>query len=211
MAKLRSARDQASYVDTPKGMFTASGVWFLTTEEALRRYAGEVVERVPVEGLVRRAEVWLRSPETLALWATPALLSVLSPLPAVLAALTVYVGWAVVGPSFTSLAAERAIRVLDQVWLQALYYVVALSLLSGEAGFAPVWAGLALFIVMRWGLAARLAGPLVGPLQRRLYTLPVPDQVLRGFVIRVAMKHRLSLPQLDQIERDIASGMRRRG
>lgn len=207
--KRTAERDRAGYVDTPAGVFTAAGVWFHASEADLRAYAAPVLERVPLERLLRYAEAWLRLPEAAALWAAPALLFALPPLPAVLAVLVLYAGCRVVAPSFTSLAGVRVVRVLDVVWLQALYYLVGLSLLSFVGEYAAVGVGLGVFVAARWGLLARGVGLLTKPLEAHLYDLPVPDQVLRGFLIRVALRHGLSLPQLDRIERQIAANLRR--
>lgn len=210
MARLKLERNPSDFVDTPKGIFTAAGIWFHTTESLLRAYAGAVLEHVALHRLLMHAVLWLRSPDLLAIWTAPVLLAVLDPVPAVLAVVTVYVGWQVVGPSFTSLAAVAVFRVLDQTWLQVAYYIVALTLLAATGSYAPMWIGLGLFILVRWGLLARLTAPLVTRLQARLYPLPVADQVLRGFLIRVALKHRLTLSHLDNIERQIIANASRR-
>ncbi len=98
--RLHSA--ETTFVDTPEGIYTASGVWFRTREDSLYAYAGPVFDREPLARLFTQAEVWLRSPMTLALWLLPLLLFMLSPLQAALAALVVYVGWESLGPSFVS-------------------------------------------------------------------------------------------------------------
>jgi hypothetical protein len=37
--------------------------------------------------------------------------------------------------------------------------------------------------------------------------LPVADQVLRGLIVRVALKYRLSVPQVDDITKDILENL----
>ena len=88
--RLHSA--ETTFVDTPEGIFTASGVWFRTREASLHAYAGLVFDREPLTRLLTQAELWLRSPLTLTLWLLPLLLFVITPLQAVLAALVVYIG-----------------------------------------------------------------------------------------------------------------------
>ena len=34
----------ATYIDTPKGIFTSNGTWFRVTEDSLKEYAGELLE-----------------------------------------------------------------------------------------------------------------------------------------------------------------------
>ena len=204
MAKRKRRSVASNFVETPQGIFTVDGMWFATTREAVERYAGEVLKHEPLERLLERASVWLRSPETLAVWLLPIFMLMIDPLPAALAAATTYVAWKTLGPSAISRWLERVLEIIELVWLQGAYYVGILSYFAALEQYAAVWTGLAGFIVIRWGLLSRITSPLVKLLQRSLYELPVPDQILRGFIIRTAMAHRLSLPQLDRIEKQIA-------
>ena len=90
------------FLDTPGGILTASGIHFRTTRALLEDYAGPVLEVVPLATLVDRAEVWLRSGQTLALWVLALLLLVAPPVGAAFAALTLYLGWETLGPSVAS-------------------------------------------------------------------------------------------------------------
>lgn len=196
-------RSEGEYVSTPQGIFTASGVWFSATEEMLRDYAGPLFEHVPLAALLRRAVRWIRSAQVLTLWILPLLLFFLPPLAAALAALTFYAGWRVLSPSFATRIGAAVIGFLDKVVLQGLYYVFMLSLLAGQGRLVAVFVGLAGFVLLRWGLVERLVHPLLRRLWRTLYELPVPDQVLRAFIIRAALRHGASLPDLERMKRRI--------
>lgn len=196
-------------METPHGIFTASGVWFATTREALETYAADVLDHESIEKLIERAGVWLRSPETLAVWLLPLLMLALPPLPAALAVVTMYVAWKALGPSAVSRSMERVFRVLDPVWLQGAYYVGILSYFAAMGQYTVLWTGVGGFILLRWGLLSRIVQPVVQLMHRSLYRMPVPDQVLRAFIMRAAMAHRVSLPQLDRMERQISETFRR--
>ena len=101
----------------------------------------------------------------------------------------------------------RAVSALDHVLAQALYYVVAMSAVAAAEMYAALGAGLLGFVLLRWGVLEWAAGYVVRPLRRALYPLPVADQVLRGLIVRVALKHRLSLPQVDDITKDILDNL----
>ncbi len=206
--RLHSA--ETTFVDTPEGIFTASGVWFRTREDSLYAYAGPVFDREPLARLFMQAEVWLRSPMALALWLLPLLLFMLSPLQAALAALVVYVGWESLGPSFVSRTVSGVFRVLDLVLLQAVYFVLTLSVLAAQEQFAALWVGLGGFILLRWSLVRMATQPVVKRIWATLYKMPVPDQVLRSFIIRAALKYRVSLPELDRIEQEIVENLKRK-
>jgi len=206
--RLHSA--ETTFVDTPEGIYTASGVWFRTREDSLYAYAGPVFDREPLARLFMQAEVWLRSPMTLALWLLPLLLFMLSPLQAALAALVVYVGWESLGPSFVSRTVSGVFRVLDLVLLQALYFVLTLSILAAQEQLAALGVGLGGFILLRWSLVRMVTQPVVKRIWATLYKMPVPDQVLRSFIIRAALKYHVSLPELDRIEQEILENLKRK-
>lgn len=200
---MRSTDDHPAFLDTPGGLITASGVHFRTTRALLEQYAGPVLEKVGLEALVERAEVWLRSGQTVALWSLALLLLVLPPLGAALAALTVYLGWETLGPSFVSRRLVAVLRVLEKPLVQAALYIAVLSYLGSQGNVGAVGVGLAGFVLMRWRVLPLALRPVLKLLRRPLYTLPPPDQVLRAFVLRAALRHNIDLPQLEQLKRDL--------
>jgi hypothetical protein len=200
---MRSTDDHPAFLDTPGGLITASGVHFHTTRALLEQYAGPVLEVVGLDTLVGRAEVWLRSGQTVALWSLALLLLVLPPLGAVLAALTIYLGWETLGPSFVSRRLVAVLRVLEKPIVQAALYIAVLSYLGAQGNVGAVGVGLAGFVLMRWRVLPLALRPVLKLLRRPLYTLPPPDQVLRAFVLRAALRHNIDLPQLEQLKRDL--------
>jgi hypothetical protein len=197
------ATDPTSFADLGNGIVSGAGNWYNVNEETLREYAGDVVEHVPLGQLFAWADVWLESPRTVAIWSLPILLWTLPAAWAVAATVALYVTWSVLSPSFPNLWLVRAFSWLQNVVGQGLYYVFVLSILAPQVSFWTTGAGLVGFVVLRWGLARLALGPLAQLLRHPLYDLPLNDQVLRGFILRVALKHRVSLPQLDTMAHDI--------
>jgi len=207
---LRLFSTETQLVDTPEGIFTSSGVWFRTRIALLEDYAGAIFAHEPLPTVVGHAEIWLRSAQTLALWILPAFLFIVSPVQAGLGALVVYVAWRSLGPSFVNRPMTWLFGVMDLVLIQALYYVFALSTLAAQEQYIAVWTGLGGFILLRWGLVRWATTPLMRPIWRSLYVLPVPDQVLRAMLVRAAMKFGVSLPELDRMERQILDNLHRK-
>lgn len=199
----KSSRREVQYVPTDRGIFTETGTWFAATEEEVEAYADGVLRERPLQQLLTDADLWLRSPTALALWALILGLLVLPPVPAALASIVIFAGWTILGPAGVSLVGLRIMRVADSVILQALAYVAILSLLARGGAMASMWVGLAGFIAYRWSLVQRVIEPLVRPLHRSMYELPVPDHVLRSIVVRWALKLRISIPQIEEVERSI--------
>lgn len=195
------------YIDTPYGLLTEGGRWYHVTEQEVEEYAGSVLDHVPLEQLLRWADTWIDSARTAVVWALPLLLWGVSVEWAVGGALTLFVAWALLSPALPSLLAVRAVSVLDHVLAQALYYVTTMSALAAAEMYGALGVGLLGFVLLRWGVLGWAFGYVVRPLRRSIYPLPVSDQVLRGLIVRVALKHRLSLPQVDDITKDILDNL----
>jgi hypothetical protein len=193
----------AAYVDTPYGIFTAEGIWFHIREEALRTYAAALLEDISLEQMLRWAALWMRSPQIVTLWLLPVALWFLPPVAAALLVPGLFMTWRVLSPSVISETAVRVADWLDIPVVQGLYYVFVLSALAAQGRYTALAIGLVGFILLRWGLIERALKPLMQPLLRALYTLPLPDQILRALIIRMALNRRQSLPQLDAMQQDI--------
>ena len=195
------------YVDTPYGILTEGGRWYHVTEQDVQDYAGAVLDHVSLEQLLRWADTWVDSARTVALWGLPLLLWGLPLGWAAVSTLVLFLGWALLSPALPSLLAVRAVTLLDHVLAQALYYGVAMSAFAAAEMYGAVGVGLGGFVLFRWGVLEWASGYLIRPLQRMLYPLPVADQVLRGLIVRVALRHRLSVPQVDDITQNIIENL----
>jgi len=192
-----------AYVDTPYGIMTAAGRWYHIPEADVREYAGAVLDHVSLDRLVQWADAWVDSPRTATLWLLPVLLWTMPAGWAVGSAAVFYLGWALVSPALPSVGAVRAASGLGHTLVQGVYYAVTLSTLAAVEQYAAVGTGLAAFVLFRWGIVGWVFGAVLRPLRRRLYPLPVTDQVLRGLIVRAALKYRVSVPQVDAITSDI--------
>ena len=201
---------EASFVDTPQGIFTASGTWFRTTEALLEEFAGPVLEREGIDRLTSMADRWLRSPATITIWLLPVLLWQLGVLPSLAIALGLYFLLAIWGPLFIGYWVDPILRGLDYIALQALWYILALSFFALLDRFDLLAAGLTFFVMMRWGLVKKITDPLTLRVHQKLYSIPYPDQMLRSVVVRSAMKHGFTLPELEKMERSILERLHRK-
>lgn len=200
----------ASYLDTPRGIFSAGGYWFRTTEALLREYATPVLEREPLDRLIEKAEQWLRSPATLTIWTLPVWLWSFGIVPAVLMAFGGYVLLAVWGPLLVSHRVSSVLRILGYVALQAVWYVVVLSYFALSGRLDLMAAGLVGFVVLRWSLVDLALRPVLDYVHRQLYTMPYPDQLLKSLIVRAALKYRIPLPEVEEIERSILNQIHRK-
>ncbi|CAN5576245.1 hypothetical protein BH23BAC4_BH23BAC4_08860 [soil metagenome] len=208
MAALRRERrkeddSKIHFVEGPGGIVTAGGVRFKTTVGMLRKFAAPVLDRVGLDVLLKRAEVWLDSGRTIALWLLPVLLLVLPPLAAAILVLAVYLVWEILSPSFPSVILVGLLTPLQHPAAQGIYYALLLTWLYLGGDVAASIVGVVLFVLFRLEVVARVARPVLRKSHQNLYTLEVPDQVLRALILRAAMHHGINMAQLSDIESDV--------
>ncbi len=199
----RPTREVPAYVDTPGGIIAADGMRFHTTERLLREYAGPVLDAVGLPTLVRRAGVWLRTPQTLAVILLPFLLLVVDWWWAAALTFVVYALWTVGAPGVVVPSLARVARILEHPVLQGLLYVGVLSALAAAGRYGAVWTGVAGFVALRLGLVEALLRPILRPALRHLYPLPPADQALRSLIIRAALRRGVTLPEVEPIEASV--------
>ncbi len=194
----------------PGGIFTASGNWFHTNEETLTAYAGPVLERESFSRLIEIAEIWLRSPATLVLWLTPLLLWKLGIWPALAIGVVIYLLLSLWSPVVINMMITPLLKLMDNVLAQAILYIIGMSWFAMNDQFWLMGAGLVIFILMRWGIVAKILGGWVEKARNRMYAVPFADQVLKSVIVRAAMSHRVSLPELDNMERFILNQLHKK-
>jgi hypothetical protein len=193
--------DAPAFVELPTGIFSTDGLWFHTSLADLTEFAAPVLERVPLEKLLRDAAAWVRSPGTFALWAALIALFLRSVPVATLAGVVGFAGWTVLSPGLVFRPMVRLFALLQFPLLVGGAYIAVLSWMAPGAEYTAVAFGLLWFVLIRWGILEKLLDPVLRPVLERIYGLPVPDQVLRGLIIRHALAHRLSIGDLDDMER----------
>jgi hypothetical protein len=186
----------------PAGIFTADGVWFHTSESALREFAGEVIEQIGMGKLLMTAGAWLRSADTVGALSLALFLLIMHPVVAVLLAFAIYITWDVLSPSFAFILLVRAVRALSGAAFQGVLFVIVLSWLGMNDQVLGAILGLVCFVLLRWGLARNA----VSRLEERYAggdMIPKADRVLRGLLIRHALALGITLPPTAVLEERI--------
>jgi len=210
MNRIKSQKETAGFVELPTGIFTADGIWFHTTEAALREFADEVVERVGVGRLVLDAGTWLRSADAAGAVALALLLLALSAPVALMATLLIYLFWDSFAPAFVFISVIRLFKVFSAAAFQGVLYVVVISWLGMGGEYLAVVVGLAGFILLRWGLMRKAVGMLSRSKAAVETNLPPQDRILRTLVLRYAVSMRITVPSTQEFERRILEIWQRR-
>ena len=203
-------KKKVEYHDTPQGILTESGIWYRTTVDLLNDYAGELFEREPLGVHLARSDIWIRSPHTLSLWLLAVGILFYTPWPLVIVIPIFFLSWQMICPALLNYTMLSLVRILDAVLLQAILYSAILSVLAIKGQFQALWIGMVGFIIFRWGVLTYVTRPLVGPCWQKMYKLPVPDHILRGCIIRSALRNGITLTNFKKIEQSILRYMLKR-
>lgn len=193
-------REVEGFVELPSGIFTSAGIWFHTSENLLREFANEVIDRVGIDKILKEAAVWAKSPETVCSVSLIGLLFVTDPASAVALALVIYVLWFVWTPLLVLPGFTTAISFFSSSLLQGALFIVGLSLLGRDGQLLAVGAGLSGFILIRWGVLRRL---VAGLSRERQGVLPREDRILRSLLVRYAVSMGITLTSLEPFENRI--------
>ena len=200
-------KSRVEYYNTPQGILTESGIWYRTTVDLLNEYAGELFEREPLELHLARSDAWIRSPHTLSLWLLALGILYYHLWQLAVAIPLFFLVWQIVAPALVSRTAISLLRVLDAVILQAVLYAGVMSVLALSGQYESLAVGLIGFICLRWGILTYLTRPIVVRCWKTMYKLPVPDHILRAFMIRSALRNGINLAGFEEIEQNVFKNM----
>lgn len=196
-------RSSSTYIDTPSGILTQKGTLFHTTEESLRKYAGELTKYESVEKLIACADVWLRFPLNFALWSTPFLLWQVQDLYACAIILAFFLILSITGPYYVNHTFSAIAKALNQVALQFLLYFFSLSYFLMSGNYTTALLSLGFFVLLRWGLVNKVFNPIFSRLTKLFYNAPYSDKVLKALIVRKSMKYHTELPEVLEVEKSI--------
>ena len=196
---------EVEFADTGRFILTDHGTVYRSSEASLNEYAPGLLDRVSLGRVLEESDMWLRLPVDLSLWVLPVGLLQGGPWIGATGMVSMYFAAAVLTPSGFSVYAVPVVRLLDRVVLQALYFILTLSIMAQTGRFPELWTGVAGFVVLRWSLLSRVLEPVVERATRALYRMPVADQVLRSVIIKHAIRLGISIPSLSSIEDDVRS------
>lgn len=193
----RRGTDQL-FMETKLGIVTRSGEWFHTTSESIREYAPGLLEKVPLQVLVKDARAWVRSADSLALTLLLGLLLYVNPWLAALATLAFHWVWynyksAIANRWFGSLFA-----IMNTDAFQVLLALVVLSLFGMWGNYLALGIGIAFFFVFRLGLLNKLWDRLTSAKK-----LSLNDRMLKMLIVKYALHENVAPAGVEQMEQQL--------
>ncbi len=205
--KRKHSEEQPTYVESSLGIITTSGHWFHITRDQIEQMAPGIYDLCRLEELVKAAEIWIKSTDSLSLLLYFVLVMVIPPTYAVLVVLAFFTLWytqksALVSPHLTTLLK----------WINAdatliISAGVFLSWLGMTGQYMALAMGILFFFLFKLGLL-RWGFDWV---HRQLKTgMTLNDRLFKMVVIKYAIAHGVEVPEIEDMNQKIQQLMKKR-
>lgn len=194
-------RIQSTFTETPKGIFTAAGLWFNTTSDILKSYAPGLFKKHDLEKILTDAEVWIRSADSLSLALFMVLLAAGNAYVAALVVILFLPAWHLNKSAFVNYSSTRLLKVIDNEIFLVMLSIVVLSWMGMSEQYVSLLVGLLFFILLKFGLYRKLVEELFHKKNDR--QLPLNDRVLKMVVVRYAMHENVHTDEVQAMEAKI--------
>jgi hypothetical protein len=187
------------YVETPSGLFTATGFWFRTSLSAIDAFAPGLREKEDLKRMILDAETWIKSFEAIGLWSFLISLVFLSVFPSALIAFLLSLGWYFLRSAMLNPSLTPALKLItfDLPILLATLFVISYVGTIGRQADAII--GLALFFVFRFGWLRML----LDKWHDATKPISMNDRILRMMLLRQAMRHDIPIQSVQTMEADL--------
>lgn len=199
LIKSRTVSD--GFVELPHGIFTVDGTWYHTSLKDLEDFAPEILKKVGAPALFEKASDWARLPGTLVVWILPVLLWAMPWWGAALASFALFFMMASILPGLVLYGLIPLVRLLNHPFSQGFYYVAFLSYFAAQGGYAAVWTGLAIFVMMRWQVLNRFLDRRSALQSDGASVVDTSDRILRNVILSASLKFGASHPEVDRMEK----------
>ncbi|MEX1123310.1 MAG: hypothetical protein WD491_07725 [Balneolales bacterium] len=193
-------RTEATFIETPKGIFTAAGNWFYITVDNLRSYAPGLFRKHSVEEIISDAEVWIRSPDSLSITLFMFTLLVAGIEVAVIVTVLFLPFWHLNKSAFINYPTTKLMRLIDKEAFLILLSIMVLSWMGMNENYTSLVVGLLFFLVLKFGGFRKLVDIYY---QRQPHKIPLNDRILKMVVLKYAMHEDVNVDEVKKMETDV--------
>jgi hypothetical protein len=196
----RSTSSDQFFIETKLGIVTRTGDWFHTTGEQIESFAPGLLEKVPLESLVKEALAWVKSPGSLSLVLLYGLLFFVNPWLAGLTSLAFHWFWHHYKSGLVVRGAGTFLRIINSDVFLFLVAFVALSLLGLNEEYVAVGIGVVFFFAMKPGFLRKGWEKMQsGPSDK----LTLNDRVLKMVIIKRALYENVPPANVQQMDEQL--------
>lgn len=209
MLKRPTTQETFDFVESPAGIFTTAGHWFHTTHDQIEEYAPGLMESFSLGELLKDAEEWVTSSDSVSLVIFLVLSLFMNCVIAGIVALVFFPLWHYNKSAFVSFASTKVIKLLNIEMLLVLLAVLVISLKGMDGEYLQVVLGFLFFFLFKFGWLRSLVDKWKGD---QLKGIPLNDRIMRMLIIKYALHEGIDLNEknVNQWEKDIQNLLRKR-
>lgn len=192
--------EQPVYIDTPAGIFTTSGNWFHTSTKDLESYAPGLFAEQSVRSVIKDAEVWIRTTDSLTILFFFAIMLSVSVQAAAVFSLIFMPLWYINKSAFTYPGISKILKLLDYEFVVVLIAVASLSVFGINEQYYNLTLGFLFFFLFKFGWYRKLIDRLYH--KRNTGKLTLNDRLLRMMVVKYAQAAGENVGEVDKMEKD---------
>lgn len=180
------------------GIVTRTGEWFHITSDQIEEFVPGLLDKVSLRDLVKDAQAWVRSSDSLSLTLLLGMLLYLNPWLAAIATLAFHWLWY----NYKSALANRwlgsVFAIMNTDGYQLIIALIVLSLLGMWGDYLHLGIGVIYFFVLRLSLLNKLWDKLTAK-----DSLSLNDRMLKMLIVKYAMHENLAPPEVKNMENDL--------
>lgn len=198
------------FAETRMGIVTRYGDWFHITSEQIEKFVPGLLEKMDLEPLVRGAQAWVKSADSLAMILALVLLVTVHPALAAVLTVLFHLGWYVNKSSFVIISLNAIVDFLYKDGTQLLLSLVVLGYLGFVGHYLAMGIGLVFFFILKLGLLRKVWDQLY----RRFIdpSLTLNDRVMKMVILRYAIYEDVAPQQIRAMEdriKDLATSRKK--
>lgn len=186
------------FVETKMGIVTRTGNWFHTNTEQIESFAPGLLDKVPLESLIKEAQAWVQSAGSLSLILLYGLLFWINPWLAAAITLLLHWLWYHYKSAFVIRSAGNYLRFLNSDALLFLVAFFSLTVLGYEQEYAATGIGIFFFFLMKPGFLKKGWEMLDNSTSTGGLTLN--DRVLKMVITKHAMYEDVAPSDVEKME-----------
>lgn len=191
-------------VETPTGLFSASGFWFRTSFQSIDDLAPGLRAKIDLHQTVKDTEVWIRSFESVGLWTLLLSLPFLGAYPSALLATVLSLIWYFWRSALIRPSATPFMKALTHDAPVLVATLLVISYVGNTGRTLDAILGLAFFFVFRFGWLRML----LDRWHDASRPLSMNDRILRMMLIREAMRHDIRVESVHTMQTELMKAVR---
>lgn len=196
------------FAETQAGIVTRYGDWFHTNGEQIEEFIPGLLEEVDLPEIVKAAQAWVKSADSLSMIMLLVLLMLVNPIIAAVLTIAFHGFWYFYKSSFVVISLNKPLEYLYKDGTQLLVSLVVISYLGLIGQYLAAGIGLLFFFVFKLGLLRKLWDTIYRSTKEN--KLPLNDRVMKMVLVKYSISEDLAPDEIQQMEDQIRDLVTRR-